>query len=138
MSSEIRTQIAQGTKVVGEISSAADVAVDGIFEGTLKADNAVVVGGQGEVRGEINASQITVHGRVRGNLAGKKSVDLQSSGRVEGDIVAPRVMILDGAFFKGNLDMVDEVASDKPATQGSGAPSGGMQGAGVKSGSKAG
>ena len=119
MPSEIRTQIAQGTKVVGEISSAADVAIDGIFEGTLKADNAVMVGGQGEVHGEIQAAQITVHGRVRGNLAGKQSVDLQSSGRVEGDIVAPRVMIVDGAFFKGNLDMVDEAPADsRPGASG--------------------
>jgi cytoskeletal protein CcmA (bactofilin family) len=53
---------------------------------------------------------------VTGNISAGEKVELTESGRVKGDIVAPRVVIADGAQFKGMVDMSDtKSAASKPS-----------------------
>ena len=58
-----------------------------------------------EVTGDIVARSVTVGGRVLGNVKAGETFELQASGRIEGDVKAPRVIIAEGAFFKGNVEM---------------------------------
>jgi len=54
---------------------------------------------------EINAKGVIVIGRVAGNVHGTERVEIQATGRLTGNIRAPRVLIAEGATFKGNSDM---------------------------------
>lgn len=105
------THIARGTKVEGTISGQAELVIDGEVEGEIQLESKVVVGPEGRVVGTIVAGSIQVGGKVHGNLRGLERVEVLASGSLEGDVVSPRVIIAEGAFFKGKVEMVDKSAA---------------------------
>jgi len=116
------THVASGTKVVGQISGSAELVVDGQVEGEIHLDSRVVIGASGRVTGEIQARAIEVNGKVHGNIRGAERVEVLASGGLEGDVVAPRVVIAEGAFFKGKVEMTDPSRRDaRPPSQRTGA-----------------
>ena len=111
------THIATGSKVVGEISGAADLVIDGVVEGEIHLESQVVVGPEGRVEGKIRARSVEVGGKVLGNVVGGERVEVLASGSLEGDVLSPRVVIAEGAFFKGKVEMTDKIAGRPPAQQ---------------------
>lgn len=99
------THISSGIKIKGEITGRADVVIDGEFEGRVDVQAPVVVGSQGAVQGDIVAKSVQVSGKVVGNVRAGERFELETSGRIEGDVTAPRVIIAEGAYFKGNVEM---------------------------------
>jgi cytoskeletal protein CcmA (bactofilin family) len=128
--SGVATHIASGTKVVGQISGTAELVIDGEVEGQIDLDSRVIIGASGRVKGEIQARAIEVGGKVHGNVRGRERVEVLTTGGLEGDVVSPRVVIAEGAFFKGKVEMADpsrrEPKSGGPS--GSGGPPGGQKG----------
>lgn len=117
--SQDSAHIANGTKVVGEVTGTTRLVIDGFVEGSVRLENEVVIGSQGKVEGTVVAESVQVGGRVHGNIRGIKKVEVLSSGGLEGDVISPRVVIADGAFLKGKVEMTDNVGTVK-----GGAPSG--------------
>ena len=99
------THITAGVKIKGQISGQAEIIIDGEVEGRLDIQAAVAVGPSGVVNGDIAAKSVSVGGKVLGNVKASETFELQASGRIEGDVIAPRVIIAEGAFFKGNVEM---------------------------------
>lgn len=92
----------------GEVSGNEDLLVQGTVDGSLDLEaHAVTVGAEGHVNANITARVITVEGHVEGDLNAKDQVILRSKARVKGDITAPRVVLEDGANFRGLVDMGD-------------------------------
>lgn len=108
------TQIASGSKVVGQISGAADLEIDGVVEGEIDLESRVVVGSGGRVEGMIIARSVEVGGQVLGNVQGLERVEVLATGSLEGDVMAPRVVIAEGAFFKGKVEMTDKASKRPP------------------------
>ena len=54
---------------------------------------------------DIEVQNVEITGRVTGNIAATDKVELKADCRVVGDVRAPRILIADGASFKGNVDM---------------------------------
>ncbi len=102
------TNIASGTKVVGQISGSTQLVIDGQVDGEIDLQSQVVVGASGHVKGEIKAKAVQVGGKVQGNVRGHERVEVLNSGSLEGDVVSPRVIIAEGAFFKGKVEMIDQ------------------------------
>jgi cytoskeletal protein CcmA (bactofilin family) len=105
MSPGAATQVARGSRIVGEISGVAELRIDGEVEGKLNLEGSVVIGESGIVKGEIQARTVQVSGKMVGNVVGRESVSILGNGSVEGDVVSPRMSIADGAFFKGRVEM---------------------------------
>ena len=98
--------IGKSVLVKGELSGSEDLYLDGEVEGSIELkDHSLVVGPHGRVRAHINARDVTVHGKVDGNIRGSERVELKRSAQVAGDIATQRVVIEDGAFFKGGIDI---------------------------------
>jgi cytoskeletal protein CcmA (bactofilin family) len=104
--------IAAGTKVTGEIAGTADLTVEGEVEGTLRLDGQMTVAEGGMARGQLAARTVRIAGKVVGDVRGSELVELAPSGSLEGNISAARVVIAEGAFFKGQVEMT---AGSKPA-----------------------
>ena len=96
---------------------------EGELRGEVRVGSAVTVGADGVVEGPITAPVVRVGGRVVGNVVATDRVEVSPSGSLEGDIAAPRVVIAEGAFFKGKVEMRGGVV-DKAAAAGR-APGGG-------------
>ncbi len=107
------TQISTGSKVKGEVTGSTELVVEGEVEGRIQLDNSMVIGSSGIVKGEIHARSVRVSGKIIGNVRGLERVEILADGHVEGDVVAPRVIIIDGAFFKGKVEMSGEAAPAK-------------------------
>ena len=62
---------------------------------------------------DIETANVEVSGQVTGNIAATDKVELKADCKVVGDIRAPRILIADGAIFKGNVDMDVKEAKGK-------------------------
>ena len=112
--------IGKSVLVKGELSGSEDLYLDGEVEGSIELrDHSLVIGPHGRVRAHINARDVTVHGKVDGNVKGTERVELKKSAVLVGDINTQRIIIEDGAFFKGAIDIQKEgakVASKREAS----------------------
>lgn len=103
-----RATIGRSITIKGEVSGDEDLLIQGRVDGSVDLlQHAVTVGADGRVKANINARLISVEGEVEGDLTAQEQVVLRSSARVQGDLTAPRVILEDGATFRGLVDMGD-------------------------------
>ena len=100
-----KTSITRGLTIEGTVTGGELVHIEGTVDGEIRVDGGVVIGGDGHVKGRVEAGQVTVEGRLDGNLAAAEKAEVTTSGKVDGDIEAPRVVIAEGAYFRGNVKM---------------------------------
>lgn len=103
----------------GDLSADEDLLIQGRVEGSITHTRLLTVGLQGTVKANISAQSIIVEGTVEGDLKAVKSVIVKNAARIRGNISAPTISILEGASFKGNIDMEgihDGDKSDAKAT----------------------
>ena len=101
--------------VSGELSGDEDVVVAGRFQGKISLPkNSLMVSKGGHVEADVSANAVQIEGRVAGDIRGADKVVITATGQMEGTIVAPRVILVDGAKFKGSIDM-DPPAETKKA-----------------------
>lgn len=111
--------IGSSIRIRGEVAGDEDLMIQGKVDGTVALDqNSVTVGPEGEVIADITGRVITVEGHVEGDLTADEQIVLRSSARVEGDISAPRVVLEDGARFRGGVEMEDGSEVSRQARQG--------------------
>jgi len=95
-------------EVHGDLHGNENVTVEGLVEGRISLpDSSLLIGPRGRVCAEVEAQRVIIHGRVEGNITATERVEISASGRMDGDIRAPRVVLADGATFRGNIDMDD-------------------------------
>ena len=105
-SSSDQATIGKSLVIKGEVTGSESLYIDGRVEGSINlSGNRVTIGRNGVVAANISAREIVVLGKVRGNLTASDRVDIRSDGSLTGDVVAARISILDGAFFKGGIDI---------------------------------
>ncbi len=103
-----RAVIGRSISIHGDVTGDEDLLIQGQVEGSVDLElHAVTVGSDGRVKANITGRVITVEGEVEGDLRAQEQITLRSSARVNGDINAPRVVLDDGASFRGLVDMGD-------------------------------
>jgi cytoskeletal protein CcmA (bactofilin family) len=93
------------TQFKGEITGAETVLVDGLVEGTIRITGDLRVGRGGTVKATVSAQSVVVAGELVGDCHAAHRVEIEASGKLSGNIRAPRVVIVEGATFRGNSDM---------------------------------
>jgi cytoskeletal protein CcmA (bactofilin family) len=92
--------------VKGEISGSEDLQIDGSVEGLIQLDERkLTVGPSAKVTADIIAREVVVYGTVKGNLRAKDRIEIKKDGSVNGDLTTSRIMIEDGAYFKGSIEI---------------------------------
>src|SRR5580658_6072755 len=93
--------------VKGQIFSREDLTIDGEVEGTVELqEHRLTVGPNGKVIAGIKAREVVVLGTIHGNVETTDKIDIRKDAKLVGDIKTARVVIEDGAYFKGNIDIV--------------------------------
>jgi cytoskeletal protein CcmA (bactofilin family) len=109
-------RIGKSVVVKGELSGSEDLYVDGEVEGNIELHgHSLIIGPTGRVRAKVDARQVVVHGELHGNVRGTERVELRKAAVLVGDVVTHRIMIEDGAHFKGSIDIQRQAA--KPETR---------------------
>lgn len=102
---EVAAHIGRSVMIKGELSGSEDLYLDGHVDGSIELNNhTLTVGPNGRIRANIIARQIVMHGRAEGNITASERVELKSTCVLSGDITSPRIVIEEGAFFKGSVD----------------------------------
>jgi cytoskeletal protein CcmA (bactofilin family) len=101
------TIIGETITVAGNVSGDEDLTIRGRLEGSVSVAKTLVVEQGGVVKAEIHARNCVISGVVLGNVSASESVEITREARMVGDISAPRVIIADGAAFRGRVDMGD-------------------------------
>ncbi|HWB81295.1 MAG TPA: polymer-forming cytoskeletal protein [Nannocystaceae bacterium] len=99
------TVIGSSIVIDGEITGDEDLVVRGTVKGRVSLRENIFVEESGALEANVETATITIHGRVTGDIQASERAELKSNCRVVGDIRAPRVLIADGASFKGSVDM---------------------------------
>lgn len=99
------TLIGETITVSGNVQGDEDLTIRGRLEGSVSIAKTLVVEAGAVVKAEIQARNCVISGVVVGNVAASESVEITREARMVGDISAPRVIIADGAAFRGRVDM---------------------------------
>jgi cytoskeletal protein CcmA (bactofilin family) len=98
--------VGAGLRIRGEISGNEDLLVEGTIEGPVHiADHKLTVGSSGKLNSEIVAREVIIHGSVKGNLRASDRIEIMKNGSVVGDVITARILIEDGASFRGSIEI---------------------------------
>src|SRR5512133_2625785 len=109
------TVIGQSILISGTPNDDEDLTVQGRGEGELTVTKTLIVEPSGVVKANVAVKNAVISGVVVGNVNATESVELTKEGRMVGDIKAPRVIIVDGASFRGRVDMGEVEPGRLPA-----------------------
>jgi cytoskeletal protein CcmA (bactofilin family) len=99
--------IGKSVKVVGQIFSKEDLYVDGDLEGSVEAlEHKLTIGPNGTVHAGIKAREVLALGTIHGNVEATEKIEIRKDAKLVGDIRTARIIIEDGAYFKGSIDIV--------------------------------
>jgi cytoskeletal protein CcmA (bactofilin family) len=93
------------TTIKGEITGDEDLVIEGNVEGQIRVTRDLRVALGGVVKANLEAQSCIVSGEVVGDCQATTRVEIQATGRLTGNIRAPKIVIAEGAMFRGNSDM---------------------------------
>jgi cytoskeletal protein CcmA (bactofilin family) len=124
------TAIGPTIVIKGKLKSDEDLIVKGRIEAEIQSSKALFVENSGIIKANIKVKSAKLSGVLVGNITAEERVEILSDGRMVGDLTAPKIIINDGAAFRGRIDMQNfdeghkaepkpaEVPAPKPAPTG--------------------
>jgi len=105
-SSRGSAMIGKSVMIKGQIFSREDLTIDGEVDGSVDVhEHRLTVGPNGKVQAGVKAREIVVLGTINGNVEAADKIDIRKDARLVGDIKTSRIVIEDGAYFKGSIDI---------------------------------
>ncbi len=116
--------IGKAVTIKGEVFSNEDLYVDGALEGKIELiGNKLTVGPNGTVKtGVIKAAAVVIQGTVQGDVNARETVEIRKNATLTGNIRTARIVIEEGAYFKGGVDIVRTEDAPRAAENGRPAP----------------
>ena len=99
------TVIGSSIVVDGEISGEEPITILGTVKGKVAVAQNVIIEAGATVEADIEGQTVTVSGKVTGNVTAREKLELRPESKMVGNAKAPRIVVADGASFKGNVDM---------------------------------
>lgn len=103
----IKSLIAEGTEIQGNLSFSDGLRVDGSIVGNVVAAEAVasilVISDSASITGAITADHIIINGTVKGPIHARRMLELQPKARIEGDVEYAALEMHQGALIAGQL-----------------------------------
>lgn len=99
--------------------------VAGEIDGSLHlAGYDLTVTADARVRADVAAREVDISGSIQGNVDATRKITVRKGGKLIGDLRTPGIVIEDGAYFKGNIEIVtreprhngDEMTTASPRT----------------------
>ena len=115
----IKSLIAQGTRIEGNMKFNEGLRVDGEVFGDIQASaeesSLLVISEAAIVQGAIQADHVIINGTVRGPVHARELLELQPKARIEGDVSYVALEMHQGAVISGQLRplMVGQAVSEE-------------------------
>ena len=95
--------------------SECELYLDGEFEGTLEVRDRLTIGPNGKVSANVKAKELMVRGKIEGDVETTERIVIMNGASIVGDVRTAGIVIEDGAFFKGGID-IQRSQIEKPET----------------------
>jgi cytoskeletal protein CcmA (bactofilin family) len=106
MADRTTARLGSSLHVKGEISGNEDLYLDGTVEGLVHLDEGkLTVGATAKLTADVIAGEVIVYGSVKGNVRAKGKIEIKKDGSVNGDLTTAQIIIEDGAYFKGSIEI---------------------------------
>jgi cytoskeletal protein CcmA (bactofilin family) len=99
------TYIGPNIVLDGTVSGNEAVLIEGTVRGKIDMSADLRVGTKARVEATVHAKNVTVEGKLTGDISADDRVELVASATVDGNIKAPKIIVAEGAKFRGNVDM---------------------------------
>src|SRR5579884_1384315 len=107
--------LGKNVTVKGQIFAREDLTIDGEVEGTVEChEHRLTIGPNARVQAGLKAREIIIHGSIQGNVDATDKIDIKKEAKLVGDIKTSRIVIEDGAYFKGSIDISKPNVAAKP------------------------
>ena len=116
------TYFGKNLKITGNVSGNGDLIILGKLKGEFDLKGKLQVAEPAAISGKVKADDVTIKGNIKGTITAKNKVHLDPTARVEGQINSPKISILEGARFDGEISMSRQGAL-KPSPPAAAAPS---------------
>jgi len=98
--------IGKAIRIKGELHGEEDLVIEGKVEGTIALKkNHLILERSAVITAHVEVQNITIRGSMNGNTQASNKVEITADAKVVGDIKAPRVVMEEGARFRGAVDM---------------------------------
>lgn len=91
--------------VDGTISGRESVVIEGTVRGKIQLSSELRIGTAARVEATVHASSVMVEGRLTGDVSADDRIELIASAVVDGNLKAPKIIVAEGAKFRGSVDM---------------------------------
>jgi cytoskeletal protein CcmA (bactofilin family) len=95
----------------GVFQSSRDVRVEGQAKGTITCQGTLHVAQGASIDAKVDAENIIVAGELEGDILCKGKLQILATGRVRGKIETVSLVINEGAFYEGQLEMASDAAA---------------------------
>ena len=113
------TYFGKNLKIKGNVSGEGSLIILGSFEGEFDLKGRLKVAQGARINGNIKATDIYVNGEIEGSITASEKVHLDSTARIKGGIATPRISVLEGARFDGEIQMSNRTPqTPKPVSPG--------------------
>ena len=113
------TYVGKNLKIKGNISGEGSIIILGSFDGQFDLKGQLKIAQGAKIKGKLRATNIFVNGNIDGEIAATEKVQLENTARIKGGIVTPRISVLEGAMFDGEIKMSDSASQTfKPVSPG--------------------
>jgi cytoskeletal protein CcmA (bactofilin family) len=108
--------IGKSVMIKGQIFSREDLTIDGEIDGSVELhEHRLTVGPNGKLQAGVKAREVVVLGTIHGNVEASDKIDIRKDAKLVGDIKTARIVIEDGAYFKGSIDIARPEVTRTPA-----------------------
>ena len=109
--------LGSATRIKGEISTDADIRLDGELIGNLKCKGKVILGPKGNIKGEIYCQNAVIEGTIDGIIKVKDHLQVKESAKITGEISTQKLTVQSGAIFNVKCDMGGQTIAPKTIPQ---------------------
>ena len=99
------TYFGPNVTIDGKITGNEPVLIEGTVRGGINLASDLRIGTKARIEAKVHAKNVTVEGKVSGDITADDRVELVASATVDGNIKAPKIIVAEGARFRGSVDM---------------------------------
>ena len=112
--SKAAATVGKTMKFRGDMFSNEELYLDGELEGTLEVRHRLTIGPNGKIKANVKAKELVVRGSIQGNVEAIDRIVIMNGASIVGDVKTAGIVIEDGAFFKGGIDITRPEVKQPP------------------------
>jgi cytoskeletal protein CcmA (bactofilin family) len=111
---EFTTVLGPDASFKGDLSFEKGMRLHGKLSGTVTSAGRLHVAKEATLEAEVNAGSIIIEGEVRGNITANDRIEMKPTTRYEGDLTTSKLVVEEGAQFRGHVTVGPDAVKTKP------------------------